>query len=70
MTTRSDGGWTRVEDGKRKYFTWQDAEKKEGDCFTCENAGKVEAWEGEYKRQYAIQWPVFWADTMLKERAK
>lgn len=54
------------EDGKT-YATWHQAEKAVGeDGFCDKNDQAAREWDSEYARQRDIQWPKFWADTMIK----
>lgn len=63
------GPW-KSDDGKMTYATSAAAERDCGDCYYCLNQEELDAWDADKKYQTYAQWPAYWADAMLKERAK
>ena len=69
LTARPSLGVAIGESGQR-YTTASAADSAEGDCWAWSNHAAVQEWDDESRRQFTLQWPYFYADAMLKERAK
>lgn len=58
-------------DYENRFFASRFAAEKEcGEDFHCVNQKALDAWDAERKYAWYAQWPAFWADAMLAERAK